>query len=140
MRKMMIALLGFVMLMGCTKEPMTTYTVVFTDGIVKGLMDLGDEYGFNSVSCDLVVSEYYEGQRVDAKMEKGVRDGKDYRYSAHSKCEYITVRLDANFAGHSMADDLEIVNYIAHVIYLNIGEDTRVEFGNDTLVSKYEPK
>ena len=42
MRKMMIALLGFVMLMGCTKEPMTTYTVVFTDGIVKGLMDLGD--------------------------------------------------------------------------------------------------
>lgn len=135
----MIALLGFVMLMGCTKEPMTTYTVVFTD-IVKGLMDLGDEYGFNNTSCDLVVSEYYEGQRVDAKMEKGVRDGKDYRYIAHSKCEYITVRLDANFANNPRLDDVEITNYIAHVIYLNIGEDTRVEFGNDTLVSKYEPQ
>lgn len=144
MKKIAIILAVIAALFGCQEKSIeqskTTYTFISTDNVFNELKDLAYDNGYGWAEIDLVFSEYYQGQRVHMQSENDVMSGRKYTYEASQKAEYITVRIDLRFGGHSYKDDDRFISYIANVFYLNIGEDTKIEFTKSTMSSGSEPK
>lgn len=144
MRKLAIIIAAIAVLVGCQEKDIaqskTTYTFISTDDIVDEFKDLAYEYGYVWAEMDVVFSEYYQGQRVHVQHEENIIAEHPYIYEASPKTEYITVRIDIRFGGHAYKDDDKFSSYIANVFYLNIGEDTKIEFSKSTMSSKSEPR
>lgn len=141
MRRLFLILITAMFAFACQKdEPVkTTYTFLATDHVIREMVELGYNSGYSRAQVDIVISEYFQGQRVAIQKLTNVADEKRYQIEAHSKTEYITVKIECVCTGHYNKDDFEFKRYIANVIYLDPGKDTLVEFTGDTLVSSIEP-
>ena len=141
MRKLLIAIsTALLMLCSCTKEQETTYTFTTEENTIAEVIKLFKEYGYNGTHCDVIIFEYYGEQRVASQTIDNVSDHREYTFVATPRTEYVTVRIDVNVEGHHTKPDQTISDYIANVFYLTTGEDTKIVFSSDTLVSDYEPK
>jgi hypothetical protein len=142
MKKVLLYIMTLVLAIGCQSidNNKTTYTFVCTDGTIEDIVASGWEMGYSSIDVQVLVSEYFQGQRVATNLITDVVSGREYTREANMKTEYITIRVDVDFSGSSKYEDLEFDRYIANVFYLNIGEDTRIEFNGNTIVSQTEPK
>lgn len=141
MRKLIVALVSIMlMLCSCTKEQQTTYTFATEDSAVAQVESLFKSHGYTDTHCDILIFEYYGEQRVASQVIKNVSDNRDYTFVATPRTEYVTVRIDVNVEGHNSKPDDLISDYIANVFYLTKGEDTKILFSTETLVSDYEPR
>lgn len=140
MKKIVLLMLSVLMLAACAKEQTkTTYTVVAIEDMIQKMENLPLSYGYDWANVDVVIAEYFQGQRVQTHIFENVEDGIEYTKEASFKAEYITVRIDLEFGGHSKLEDNIVSSYIANVFYLNIGSDTRIEFSESTLTQEIEP-
>ena len=141
MRRILIVISAIMlMLCSCTKEQETTYTLVTEEGIIEQIIDMYKDGGYSESDCDIILLEYYEGQRVATQAIPKVSDYKEYTFVATPRTEFVTVRIDVNAKGHRSKEDFSKTVYIANVFYLAKEEDTRIVVNSNTYTSKYEPK
>ena len=143
MKRVLMLLMAMVLFVGCSKdkEPIekTTYTIFPGGSFVWDVKELGEDMGYRDVSVDVLVAEYFQGQRVATKLFKDVELGGRYTNEAHEKTEYVTVRIDCNNLDHPKQKDYIYKRFIAHVIYLKRNQDTFISFDESTIVTETEP-
>lgn len=126
---------------GCSKESKTTYTFIPDSKFSNELHRFAIEEGFALVEVHAVFSEYYQKQCVASyKMPHIYSYTKDKVYIANHKAEYVTVRIDFEFVDDGYDDNETHSLYIANAFYLEEGQNINIEFNENTMMSKTEPK
>lgn len=124
----------------CQKEPEvreTTYTFLSTDEMAAKTRAIAESAGLTYVGLQVVFCEYYDGKRVATNFIDELRDEKRYRFTANSRTEFLTVRLD--LIVETGGKDGTISLYFSNVYYLDEGKDTLITYDAETMSSKTEP-
>lgn len=96
-------------------------------------------YPLTDVKAQIIISEYYQSQRVNVITIDAPQKDKDYSFEPNTRTEYVTVALYA-YLKNTAGKESTFWQYIANAFYIDDGKDTEIVLKANTRLSTTEPK